>query len=68
MYLQAESNIGYYKPENGDGVFGANGGLSLMKPVSHFVNIVLSSDYHYLSTDPENVHFLTAGLGVQFRF
>ncbi|MEZ4967703.1 MAG: vWA domain-containing protein [Saprospiraceae bacterium] len=68
VYLQAESNIGYYKPENGDGVFGANGGLSLMKPVSHFVNIVLSSDYHYLSTDPENVHFLTAGLGVQFRF
>ncbi|MBK7938577.1 MAG: hypothetical protein IPJ82_16505 [Lewinellaceae bacterium] len=68
VYVQAEANAGYYKPESVDGVFGWNGGVCLIKPLNHFLNLVVSTDYYNLNTKPEKTRFLNAGLGLQLRF
>lgn len=68
VYLQAEANGGYYKPEKSDGVFGLNGGIGLVKPLGHCLNAILQSDYHRLDTKPQKTEFWTLGLGLQVRF
>lgn len=68
FYTQLELNAAGYKPESEDWEFGWNGGINLGKPVSHFLNIILTGDYHSVQTEPSNANFLTTGLGLQLRF
>jgi hypothetical protein len=68
FYPQLELNAAGYKPESADWEFGWNGGLNLGKPLSHFLNLILTADYHSILTEPDNTNFLAFGLGLQVRF
>lgn len=68
VYLQAEANAGFYKPEGIDAAFGYNAGAEIIKPLGHFVNLGVGANYHSVQSKPSALNFMTAGLALQIRF
>lgn len=68
VFLQAEVGVAGYRPENGDWAGGYNGGVHILKPLGHFINLSLDGSYHYINTPVTKTEFVNWGIGLQFRF
>lgn len=67
FYGQGEIGLGMYKPKNLTWEQGLNAGVSLFKPLNHFINASIDVGYHNISaTIP--IKFWAIGLGLQVRF
>ncbi len=72
IYAQVDAHTGYYLFDDGlsdkKWKSGLDAGLMLIKPLNHRLNVTLSGSYYSMKTKPATKEFLTAGLGLQWRF